>query len=163
MATVGTEYVKIGLGGGRFAFVRTRDVAPGGTPAASVAIEEGMAHAPPGIELGQTALATRDAHIAVHGSSSDTERLLDAFIFVGSRKVFYRSNRNGPDPKKMTFDADVPLRPGVNIVSIVSRENPDTTSRKTFVVRRDGPNGELLQTPKTDDDLAENTVGHDDE
>ena len=52
----------------------------------------------------------------------------------------------------MGFEADVPLRTGVNVVTVVARENPDTTSQKTFIVRRDGANGELLQTPKTDDD-----------
>ena len=45
----------------------------------------------------------------------------------------------------MAFDADLPLRPGVNVVTIVARENPDTTSHRTFIVRRDGPNGELLR------------------
>ena len=37
----------------------------------------------------------------------------------------------------------------------MARENPDTTTRRTFIVRRDGANGELLPTPKTDDDLSE--------
>jgi carboxyl-terminal processing protease len=40
-------------------------------------------------------------------------------------------------------------------VTVVARENPDTTSRRTFIVRRDGSNGELLATPKTDDELSE--------
>ena len=88
----------------------------------------------------------------VKGTASDTERLLDAYIFVGSRKVFYRSNRNGADAMHMGFEADAPLRPGVNVVTVVARENPDTTSHKTFIIRRDGPNGELLQSPKTEDD-----------
>jgi carboxyl-terminal processing protease len=91
----------------------------------------------------------------VHGSANDDATLLDAYIFVGSRKVFYRSNRNGADVRHMAFDADLPLRPGVNVVTIVARENPDTTSHRTFIVRRDGPAGELLQTPKTDEELSE--------
>ena len=62
----------------------------------------------------------------------------------------------------MAFDADLPLRPGVNVVTIVARENPDTTTHRTFIVRRDGPNGELLQTPKTDDDLSETASNDDD-
>ena len=67
------------------------------------------------------------------------------------------------DPKKMSFTADLPLRPGVNIVSVVARENPDTTSHRTFIVRRDGPNGELLTTPKTEDELSETSGGGPDE
>jgi carboxyl-terminal processing protease len=49
----------------------------------------------------------------------------------------------------------------VNVVTLVARENPDTTTHRTFIVRRDGPAGELLQTPKTDDELSE-TGGEDD-
>ncbi len=121
-----------------------------------------MGHAPPALELPQPQLVTRDAHTQVHATASDDARLLDAFIFVGARKVFYRSNRNGTDPKKMSFDADLPLRPGVNVVTVVARENPDTTTRRTYVVRRDGSNGELLATPKTDDDLSETASADDD-
>ncbi len=148
-------YVKLSLGNGRFAFVRGNELAPGGAPAAQAVLEDAMEHAPPAIEIPQPQLATRDPHTLVHGLASDDARLLDAYIFVGSRKVFYRSNRNGTDVRKMTFDADLPLRPGVNVVTIVARENPDTTTRRTFIVRRDGNAGELLQTPKTEDELSE--------
>ena len=122
-----------------------------------------MTHAPPAIDIPQPQLATRDVHTLLHGSANDDAQLLDAYIFVGSRKVFYRSNRNGQDLKRMAFDADLPLRPGVNVVTVVARENPDTTTHRTFIVRRDGAAGEeLLQTPKTDDDLSETAGGDDD-
>jgi carboxyl-terminal processing protease len=62
----------------------------------------------------------------------------------------------------MAFDADLPLRPGVNVVTVVGRENPETQTRRTFVVRRDGANGELLQTPKTEEELSE-TASSDEE
>ncbi len=155
-------YVKLSLGDGRFAFARAADLERGGTAPAQVALEDTMGHAPPALEIPQPQLATRDPHTLVHGTASDDARLLDTFIFVGSRKVFYRSNRNGADLKKMPFEADLPLRPGVNVVTIVARENPDTTTRRTYVVRRDGPNGELLPTPKTDDDLSETGSADDD-
>jgi carboxyl-terminal processing protease len=148
------EYKKVTLSEGRFAFVRASEVDSGGSPAAHVAYEEEMQRFPPSIELGDPALATRDTHFILKGTASDTVRLLDAYVVVGSRKVYYRSNRNGPDPKKMTFEADIPLRPGVNVIAVIARENPDTVGRKLFVVRRDGPNGELLATPKTDEDEA---------
>ena len=149
------DLVKLALGNNRFAFARASDVESGGAPGAVVAFEDTIAHAPPQIDLAQVALATRETHMSLKGAASDTERLLDAYIFVGSRKVFYRSNRNGADPLHMGFEADVPLRPGTNYVSVVARENPDTTSRRTFIVRRDGANGELLASPKTDDELSE--------
>ncbi|MGA3121248.1 MAG: MXAN_5808 family serine peptidase [Polyangiaceae bacterium] len=155
-------YVKVSLGDGRFAFAPASELERGGVAPAQPAIEDAMEHAPPAIEIPQPQLATTAPHTAVRGTTSDDARLLDAYIFVGARKVFYRSNRNGSDPKRMAFDADLPLRPGVNVVTIVARENPDTTTRRTFVVRRDGPNGELLPTPKTDEELSE-TASSDDE
>ncbi len=151
-------YVKVSLGDGRFAFAKTTDLDAGGSPAGPLALDDAMAHAPPAVEIPQPQLATRDAHTTVRGAASDDARLLDAYIFVGSRKVFYRSNRNGADPRRMDFDADLPLRPGVNVVTLVARENPDTTTHRTFIIRRDGPAGELLADPE-DRGRTERDVG----
>jgi carboxyl-terminal processing protease len=148
-------FVKVSLGDNRFAFARVADLEQGGAPGATIAFDDTMAHAPPALELPAPQLATRDATTHIKGAASDDQRLLDAYIFVGARKVWYRSNRNGADSKRMSFEADVPLRPGVNVVTVIARENPDTTTRRTYVVRKDGANGELLATPKTDDDLSE--------
>ena len=35
-----------------------------------------------------------------------------------------------------------------NVITVVARESEDTLSRYTMIVRRDGPNGEALPTPK---------------
>jgi carboxyl-terminal processing protease len=155
------EFAKVSLGEGRFGFVRTSEVEQGGSAQGAVAFEDAMAHAPPAIEVSAPALATREASTVIRGTSTDGDRLLDGYIFVNSRKVFYQSNRNGADPKSMTFSADLPLRPGINLVNIIARENPDTVGHKVFVIRRDGKNGELLTTPKTEDDLSENGAGGD--
>ncbi len=148
------EFVKLNLGDGRFGFARTAEL-DAGASSGPIAFEDVFAHAPPAIELSTVALAIKDTHTVIKGAASDSDKLLDAYIFVGARKVFYRSNRNGADGKRMTFDADLPLRPGVNVVTVMARENPDTLGRKTFIIRRDGPNGELLTTPKTEEDLSE--------
>jgi carboxyl-terminal processing protease len=74
---------------------------------------------------------------------------MDAYIFVGSRKVFYESNKNG-NRHEMKFSLEAELSPGVNVVTVVARENEDTATRYTMVVRRDGPNGEPLPTPKSE-------------
>ena len=147
------DMVKVSLGEGRFGFAKATELEQGGTPGGAIPFEEVMRRFPPSIELAAAALATRDATTTIKGTSSDADKLLDAYIFVGNKKVFYRSNRNGQDPKRMMFDAQVPLRPGVNIITVVARENPDTVGRKTLIIRKDGPQGELLQTPKTEEDL----------
>jgi carboxyl-terminal processing protease len=144
--------LKVSLGDGRFGFVKNAELEQGGAPSAQVPFEEVMRRYPPSIEVQPVVLSTRDAATLIKVVASDSDRLLDAYIFVGSRKVFYRSNRNGADPKRMPFEASIPLRPGVNVVTVVARENPDTVGRKTIIVRKDGPNGEILQTPKTEEE-----------
>jgi carboxyl-terminal processing protease len=146
------DMTKVSLGDGRFGFVKASEVEPGGVPLSSVPFEEVMRRYPPSIEVEPAVLSTSDATTTIKGVTSDSDRLLDAYIFVGNRKIFYRSNRNGTDPKRMPFEAQVPLRPGVNVITVVARENPDTVGRKTVIVRKDGPNGEILQTPKTEED-----------
>ena len=64
-------------------------------------------------------------------------------------KSLYRANQ-GPNPREMTFKVTAELQPGVNMITVAARENEDTATRHTMVVRRDGPNGEPLPTPKSD-------------
>ncbi len=144
------EFVKVQIAPNRFAFARSKDVDDGN---AAPAFEDSVKHAPPTIEVAPLSLATRDSHVLLKGTTTDGEQLIDAFIFVGNKKLFYRSNKGGSDPRKMNFEADLPLRDGANVITIVSRETPETTSRKTLVIRRDGPSGELLATPKGEEDL----------
>ena len=80
----------------------------------------------------------------------DADQVLDTYVFVGARKVFYQSNKKAADPTKLTFGLDVALNPGVNVINVVARESEDTATRHTVVVRRDGPNGESLPTPKAE-------------
>jgi carboxyl-terminal processing protease len=149
-------FEKVDLGGGRFAFVASGEVAAGGgAPGGTITFEDIYSHAPPQVDVRTAAMATKDEKIKISGSASDPEKLLDVYVFVGSRKVFYKSNRDGADPKKMTFEFDAQLRPGVNPITVVARENSDTTTRRTLIVRKDGPDGAILKTPKTDDPVAD--------
>jgi carboxyl-terminal processing protease len=102
-------------------------------------------------------LAVRDAKVRIEGQATDSDKVLDAFIFVGARKVFYQSNRKADDQTKLKFSLDADLQPGINVITVVARESEDTTSRYTMIVRRDGPNGEALKTTRGEamgDDLG---------
>lgn len=154
---------KVDLGQKRIAFVSEEEVTPGGAASGPLAFDDIYSHAPPQVELQVAAMATKDDKIKVSGVASDGERLLDMFAFVGTRKVFYRSNRDGSDPRRAGFEFDALLRPGVNLITVVARENPDTTTRRTIVVRKDGPDGSILKTPKTDDPVADWAGGADGE
>jgi carboxyl-terminal processing protease len=152
------EFVRIDAGRGRPAWVRRADSAAAprtGTPR-NAQLTWVLHNSPPLIESDAGAnLAVRGNTLHVTGSANDQQRVLDLYVFVGARKVFYQSNRNGQNPRQVNFAADLPLRPGSNIVTIVAREDDDTLARRTYVIRRDGPNGELLQTPRQGQDHDE--------
>jgi carboxyl-terminal processing protease len=155
------DLTKVSLGDSRFGFVKTSELESGGAAGGTVAFEETMRRFPPSVEVQPVALSVKEDKILIKATATDAEKILDAYVFVGNRKVFYRSNRNGSDPKHMSFEATVPLRPGVNAITVVARENVDTIGRRTVIVRRDGPNGEILQTPKTEEDLEAGGGGDD--
>jgi carboxyl-terminal processing protease len=142
------EYVRVDIGDHHPVWVRRAD--GNGRPAAQrPAIAWSLHNSPPTIESDAgNNLAVRGGTVHITGNASDQQRVLDMYIFVGSRKVFYQSNREGQNPRQVQFATDLPLRPGANVVTIVAREDDDTLARRTFVIRRDGPNGELLQTPR---------------
>ncbi|MBX3183258.1 MAG: PDZ domain-containing protein [Polyangiaceae bacterium] len=141
-------FTKVSLGQGRFGFVESAALEDAQGPAAAGAFKPSFVRSPPLLEVNVASLATRADTVRLEGQATDLDRVLDTYIFVGTSKVFYQSNKNASDPRKMRFEYDVKLQPGVNVITVVSRENEDTATRKTLVVRRDGPNGEALPTPK---------------
>ncbi len=143
------EFAKVGLGDGRFGFVAAADLGTGSGPEAPK-FEPLMVRSPPLVEVTPASLATRDNKVLIKGTAKDADGVLDSYIFVGSQKVFYQSNRKGPDAKQMQFEQEVELQPGINVITVVSREAEDVASAQTMVVRRDGPNGEALPTPKSE-------------
>jgi carboxyl-terminal processing protease len=112
-----------------------------------------LAHMPPKLEVSYgNALTTQQDTLKLKGTAIDDTRVRDVYIFVGSRKVYYQSNRGAAEPTKQHFEATIPLRPGTNYVTVVARESNEVASHKSFIVRRDGPDGALLETPKSDED-----------
>jgi carboxyl-terminal processing protease len=84
--------------------------------------------------------------IKLTGSATDEHRVSDVFVFVSNRaakidrrKVFYRSNRNGPNKATQSFEADIPLWNGANVVTVVARESTQVQSQQTIVVQRREP------------------------
>ena len=99
------------------------------------------------------ALVTRDSELKLKGDVFDDQRVRDLYVFAGARKVFYTSNQKSSNPREMSFSSEIPLHPGTNYVTIIARESDDSVTREMFVVRRDGPEGQLLETPKFDDEI----------
>ena len=90
-------------------------------------------------------LAVEQPSIRLSVAARDDEQVLDGYVVVSNRtskiehrKVFYRSNRNGPLAKEMQFEANVPLWPGINIVTVVARQSGQVQSLHTMVLNRLG-------------------------
>jgi carboxyl-terminal processing protease len=147
---------RVDLGNGRYAFVSSSELEAGGTSPgkAAVAFEDVYSHAPPELRIEAASLSTRAETITIKGKAMANDRLLDVFGFVGGRKVFYQSNKGAKDARSADVQVEVPLKPGINVINVVARENQDSTTRRVVVVRRDGADGAILKTAK-DDDAAE--------
>jgi carboxyl-terminal processing protease len=143
------SYSRLQLADGRVGYVDSDDVGSSKDPE-SIVFEPLLTRSPPSLEVAPGTLATRADKVKVAGVVTDVDQVRDAYVFVGSRKVFYQSNRKASEPHKMAFSFDADLQPGVNIITVVARESEDTATAQTLVVRRDGPNGEALSTPKRD-------------
>jgi len=144
------DMIKIDLGANRFAFVPAAALsdAPGATAPDAISFDAVFSHSPPAIELAPATLVVRGPTVKITGRIEDQARLIDAFMFVGTDKVFYRTNHDASDPKVMVVELELAVRPGMNAISLVGRQSADTVSRKTIIVRRDGEGGELLPSPK---------------
>jgi carboxyl-terminal processing protease len=142
------EYIRVDLGGTRFGFVESSALSA--KPNAAVkppALEPIFSRSPPRLEVKAAALATRGDTVRLDVvAGDDNGGVQDAFVFVGNAKVYYKPNAqsNGPD---MRFSLDAPLKPGINVITVVARESEDTSTRRRLIVRKDGPNGEILPTP----------------
>jgi carboxyl-terminal processing protease len=143
------SFSRVSLGDGRVGYVDSDDL--GDTKDAEVIkFDPILTRSPPVLDVAPATLATRSDRVRVAGVAVDGDQVRDAYVFVGSRKVFYMSNRKATDIKRLPFSFDAELTPGVNIITVVARENEDVLTAQTLVVRRDGPNGEALATPKRD-------------
>jgi carboxyl-terminal processing protease len=120
--------------------VRRDGVAPAdpATPAAP-SFENQMDNTPPEITLsGEPPLQVDGDQITLRGVVTDADRVLDMYVFVGRRKIFYLSNRGGRDERRLEFDTALPLEPGSNFVLLVARENGDVVARRILIIRREG-------------------------
>jgi carboxyl-terminal processing protease len=149
------DFVRINLGAGRPGWVAAANLLPNGAGGGKVSFDK--SRQPPRLSVDHEGdLVTKNRSLKLTGKASDDSRIRDVYIFVGARKVFYQANPT--DQKTLAFAAEVPLEPGINYVNVFARENQDVVTRFTFVVRRDGEDGSLLETPQHDtgawDELA---------
>ncbi len=140
------EFSRVELPDGRFGYVDSKFLGTGsGKP---LGFQPLLSRSPPRLDVQPAALSTRSSTVHIEGVATDADQVRDAYVFVRSQKVFYKSNRKSSDPKTLQFSFDAELSPGINVITVVAREDEDVATGQTLVVRRDGPDGEALATPK---------------
>lgn len=93
---------------------------------------------PPKIELGLGAIKPIVAKekFKLDVKVTDGSALKDAWIFVNKKKVYYKQfNHKGPT--KIEFVTDVKLKSGVNLITMVAREDKNYAQRDTITVFSD--------------------------
>ena len=142
--------VKLNAAGTKVGFLPATAVSAGGSGQGQ--FTQMWNSTPPMIALNLKGLETTAETYKLQGTVSAEQHVEDVYIFVSnqsakieSRKVFYRSNRNGKDGKQLDLAAELPLWPGSNMVTVVARSSADVRSVKTMFVYREPPR--TAQTP----------------
>ncbi len=139
---------------GRFGFLANADVTPSRAPRTGGAVEAWQ-HEPPRITLApdpaRGAPVVDSDSFKLSGSallpaSADPDaRLRDVYIFVNDEKVFFRvvpeSAPGASSLGRLDFTADLPLKPGQNVVTVFAREDQELQSRRSVVIFRKGGAG----------------------
>ncbi len=131
---------------GRVGFVAASEVAPT-AGSLSGTVSEVWQHEPPRIALepdpqkGAPVVDGERLHLEGHASVPEglgRPRLRDVFVFVNDQKVYFRA---APDRAsgRIDFAADVPLKPGTNMVTVFAREDDEFQSHRSFVAHRRVP------------------------
>ncbi|MBN2528367.1 MAG: PDZ domain-containing protein [Deltaproteobacteria bacterium] len=92
---------------------------------------------PPNIDMIFSKQVVRTDSIILKGTAFDEQLVKDLYIFNNQNKVFFAPN----DGKKLAFEANIPLEPGVNFITVVAEETSDLETRQTVIVRRDKKDG----------------------
>jgi len=140
------SWVKLEVEPGRPGFVPTAATQPGGGQASANGFVQAWQVTPPSLAVSQSSLETTGGRYHLKGTAKDDVKVEDVFAIVSNRqskiegrKVFYKSNRGAKDPRKMDFDADIPVWAGNNQITLVVRENEEVKTIQTlYVYRTDG-------------------------
>jgi len=131
---------------GRPGFIAKTAATKGGDGAAKPAYAMAWQVSPPRLEVKTGAPIVDAPTIHISSTAKDEHKVADMFVFVSNRqakidrrKVFYQSNRKAPNQAIQSFDANIPLWPGANVVTVVARESTQVQSQQTIVVERREP------------------------
>ncbi|MBK9516357.1 MAG: PDZ domain-containing protein [Anaeromyxobacter sp.] len=142
---------------GRFGFVAAAEVVAARGPRGG-AVAEAWQREPPRITLspdpGKGAPVVEAETFRLTGSamvpaSADPDaRLRDVYVFVNEEKAFFKVVPEGTAPDaRLDFTADLPLKPGLNLVTVFAREDEEFQGRRSFSIFRKPPAAVAETTP----------------
>ncbi|HEY7725289.1 MAG TPA: peptidase S41, partial [Anaeromyxobacteraceae bacterium] len=133
---------------GRFGFVtagevRTTQARPAGTATPLWQREPPRIALLPDPAKGAPVVDVEKLHVEGHALVSPSApgartRLRDVFVYANDQKVFFKLAPDGA-ASRIDFAADVPLKPGNNVVTVFAREDEDYQTHRSFVVHRRTP------------------------
>ena len=130
------DFNRIELESGRAAFVATADVARGGGGSPSYRAQWDAT--PPLLSVSAPTVVTGNV-VHISGTATDNTEVKDIYVRVWNRdsklppkKVFYLPNRG--EKTRLSFQTDVPLWPGSNLIQVFAREGNEVQSVQTFMV-----------------------------
>ena len=98
--------------------------------------------ASPKLRLDYDKMLITGERLNLSGSVSDERGLLDVFVYVNDKKVFYRSLRgllreDGPNGLfRLPLELELPVEPGSSTVSVIARESDKLVTKRVFSVYR---------------------------
>ncbi len=145
------NYTRVDIDGTRSAFVASADSKSGGTAHGTLKPEWQVT--PPVLTVTAPTVATA-IRFTSRGPPCDDHLVRDVYVRVWNRnakipvkKAFYQPNKLTGDRTKMSFEADIPLAVGSNLVQVFARESNDVQSLQTVVVLRRSPGASLVAQP----------------
>jgi len=138
-------FVRVRLGGEPlYGYIQSSGVTPSkGKPGVGIGEATGLSlvygRDPPAIRFVDAAGAPRTDAVVdgdrfdIVARIVDDGRVNDAYVFVGDQKVFYQ-RLDSRGPTDVTLRHGVKLEPGVNVITVVAREDDEFAQRETLTV-----------------------------
>ncbi len=106
----------------------------------------------PKLSIDKTPQVVRTGTIKLNGKATDESSVRDVYIFVGNDKVFFKPGNRTSAQSELPFEAEVPLKNGLNYISVVAEESANLYTRETIAIRRDREDGVSYLMPKAFDE-----------
>jgi len=136
-----SEWYRILLPGNRIGWVSGKDVVEsktaGGKPEP---VEFFTQKTPPAIALNKplSDILFGNERLPLSAVIEDDTCVKHAYIMINNDKVFFKSNKFATlkEQARLEINADIPLKEGPNVVTIIARDDQDLVTTKSFVATR---------------------------